>query len=60
MEELLAALWTGDEGRIPPEYFDLLACRMYGCTPSQLDAEEAARVCLHLAFAGVEGMVAVR
>jgi hypothetical protein len=57
---LLAALWTGDARRLPPDYADYLACRMYGCTPAELDEQDAARVALHLAFAAAEREVAAR
>lgn len=57
---LLAALWTGDARRLPPEYADYLACRLYACTPAELDEQDAARVALHLAFAAAEREVAVR
>jgi hypothetical protein len=57
---LLAALWTGDARRLPPEYADYLACRLYACTPAELDEQDAARVALHLAFAAAEREVAAR
>lgn len=59
-ETLLAALWTENDSLLPDGYGDYLACRLYGCTPSQLDQEDADRVALHLAFHGVEEQVRAR
>lgn len=53
-EALLAALWTANPARLPDAYAEYRACKLYGCTPSALDAEAADRVALHLAFAEAE------
>ncbi|MBK8023520.1 MAG: hypothetical protein IPK19_19325 [Chloroflexi bacterium] len=45
---------------MPEEYHDYRACRLYACTPSQLDAEDDDRVRLHLAFQAVEERVLSR
>jgi hypothetical protein len=42
------------QGRLPPaiveDYRDLELCRMYHCTPSELDREDAGRVLRHWAI----------
>lgn len=54
---MLVALWT-DTGQLAPEsYVTYIACRMYGCTPSELDEQDAATVSLHLAFMNAEEKV---
>ena len=59
-DALLAALWTENDSLLPEGYAGYLACRLYGCTPGQLDQEDADVVALHLAFHGVEEQVRAR
>lgn len=50
----MAHLHTGYEP--PIEYVGLVLCRdVYGCLPSQLDAEPADTILEHLYMLGVEG-----
>ncbi|MDZ4771204.1 MAG: hypothetical protein SGJ24_18945 [Chloroflexota bacterium] len=56
----MIALWTGNPSRLPDAYADYLACRLYNCTPSALDEQDADRVVLHLAFHDAERQVSAR
>ena len=41
-------------GKFPEEYFDYALCKMYSCTPSELDELDADTVELHMSFLGLE------
>ncbi len=59
-DRLSIHLWTGGVSA-PPEYTDLRLCRdVYHCTPSELDAQDARTIALHIAFMNVEEKVAQR
>ncbi len=53
MKALVQSLFM-TQGKLPPEYVDdyrdMELCRMYHCTPSELDREDASRVMRHYAI----------
>ncbi len=57
-EQLQIALWTGKSQLAPPEYTDLVLCRLYHCTPAELDEQDNERVMIHLALYNAEQKIA--
>lgn len=54
-DALLASLWTGSTKAQPSEYAEYVLCaKVYHCTPSELDRQDAAKVRLHLGFWNAE------
>jgi hypothetical protein len=54
---VLTALFTENAAGLPIEYAEYQACRLYGCTPSELYEQDEETVRLHLAFAAAEQKV---
>ena len=51
-------MFIGGKHDPPPEYIDYLLCRhVYHCLPSELDAEDAEAIALHLDFMEQEARV---
>ena len=46
------AMWMGETA--PPEYQELMLCRLYNCLPSELDGEEYERILRHIVCWNVE------
>jgi|GEM_PF-5292966 len=60
MDAAIRALWVEDASLLPPGYADMVLCRTFGWTPSELDEQDAGRIEMLVALMSAENIVKAR